>query len=240
MIAVWLPAGRAHRPAHSRRCRAPPPASRNPVHRRRRPTQRTHPAPVRARLPFGPLVHHGHGPGDRPRTGLPARPHRRGQPGRSAPGFPPAPQPRHRLRRQAQGLRDDARPCRPASAICPGGNGSAASCHGCVSYPTSTPSRDRVQHSRHATSLQRSHPSKIARKALVVTVAAACWPFPVGKRRSTVKAGTRGSRHVHDMTVGLGTAPLQTLATHPPTWATKCLAGVLRCDCRSRNRPRGR
>ena len=45
----------------------------------RRPAQRTHPAPVRARRPLGPLVRDGRGPRHRRGPDVPARPHRRRQ-----------------------------------------------------------------------------------------------------------------------------------------------------------------
>ena len=64
-------------PAHHRRCGAPPPTGLDPLHRPRRPAQRTHAARVRDRRPFGPVVRHGHGPRDRRGPNLPARPHRR-------------------------------------------------------------------------------------------------------------------------------------------------------------------
>ena len=59
-----------------RRRGAPSPAGLDQVHRRRRPAQRTHPAPVRAGRPLGPVVRHGRGSRDRRGPDLPARPHR--------------------------------------------------------------------------------------------------------------------------------------------------------------------
>ena len=59
-----------------RRRGAPSPAGLDQVHRRRRPAQRTHPAPVRARRPLGPLVRHGRGSRHRRGPDVPARPHR--------------------------------------------------------------------------------------------------------------------------------------------------------------------
>jgi hypothetical protein len=56
-LAFTAPGRRVPRPGHRgpscRRCGAPSPADLDQVHRRRRPAQRTHPAPVRARRPFG-------------------------------------------------------------------------------------------------------------------------------------------------------------------------------------------
>ena len=65
-----------HGPALHRRRGAPSPAGLDQVHRRRRPAQRTHLAPVRAGRSFRPVVRHGRGSGDRRGPDLPARPHR--------------------------------------------------------------------------------------------------------------------------------------------------------------------
>ncbi len=64
-LAFTAPAGEFPRPGHRgpasyRRCGAPSPADLDQVHRRRRPAQRTHSAPARARRPFGPVVRHGY------------------------------------------------------------------------------------------------------------------------------------------------------------------------------------
>ena len=63
-------------PALHRRRGAPSPAGLDQVHRRRRPAQRTHPAPVRAGHSCRPVVRHGRGSRGRRGPDVPARPHR--------------------------------------------------------------------------------------------------------------------------------------------------------------------
>ena len=195
-------------PALDRRRGAPSPADLDQVHRRRRPAQRTHAAPVRARRPLGPLVRDGRGSRDRRGPDVPARPHR----GRQDPA---------RLVRAARRTRSGAaRPVRARHGPVPARGDPADPGDGRADpRPASRPA-SRSWRSRRPPAAQTGRPSAGS--------ASSCgWSGSTGCPRCSPRSTGRSSSS--DQTNSATSSPRSPAGSRPPPGGTpsfSCLRGL--------------